>query len=141
MGFIKSLTTTIHLIMIRVIYFLISLFVFSFQVEAQIQSKTSNNLSKKPQIDILKLVQDKAAKNISYIITAQHTSRTSGVHHMYLRQAINGIEIIGSESSINSAQDRTILKKNNKKKKQIILHSVQKLVDIRMSVKKTDIYF
>ena len=55
--------------MIKGIYFLISLFVFSFQLEAQIQSKTSNNLPKKPQIDILKLVQDKAAQNISYIIT------------------------------------------------------------------------
>lgn len=36
-----------------------------------------------------------------YIITAQHTSRVSNITHTYLRQAINGIEVMGTESSIH----------------------------------------
>ena len=99
--------------MTKLKYLLICLFVFTAQVNAQFQSQSNNNLSKKQPIDIQKLVQDKAAQNVSYIITAQHMSRTSGVHHMYLRQAVNGIEIIGTESSIHKTQNGTTLKKHN----------------------------
>jgi len=49
-----------------------------------------------------------------YVVTAQHTSRTSGIHHMYLRQAINGIEVFGTESSIHKdAQGNTVKVQNN----------------------------
>ena len=80
---------------------------------AQIQSQPNNNSLNQQGVNLIKLVQDKDAQNVSYIITAQHTSRTSGIHHMYLRQAVNGIEIIGTESSIHKTQDGTIVKKHN----------------------------
>jgi len=37
----------------------------------------------------------------TYVITSQHISKTSGVHHIYLRQAINGLEVAGTESSVH----------------------------------------
>ncbi|MBV1923612.1 MAG: hypothetical protein KUG68_06275, partial [Flavobacteriaceae bacterium] len=37
----------------------------------------------------------------NYIITAQHTSRTSGIQHIYFSQAINGLIVNGTESSIH----------------------------------------
>ena len=80
---------------------------------AQIQSQPNNNSLNQQGVNLIKLVQDKDAQNVSYIITAQHKSRTSGIHHMYLRQAVNGIEIIGTESSIHNTQDGTIVKKHN----------------------------
>ena len=36
-----------------------------------------------------------------YVITSQYTGRNSGIQHMYLRQAINGLEVYGTESSIH----------------------------------------
>lgn len=40
-------------------------------------------------------------KSSDYVITAEHTSRISGIHHLYLRQAINGLEVYGTESSVH----------------------------------------
>ncbi len=40
-------------------------------------------------------------KSLDYVITSEHISRTSGIHHIYLRQAINGIEVYGTDSSIH----------------------------------------
>jgi len=40
-----------------------------------------------------------------YVITSEHTSSLSGVQHIYYRQAINGIEVLGTEASIHIAQD------------------------------------
>lgn len=36
-----------------------------------------------------------------FVITSEHTSSLSGVHHIYYRQALNGIEISGTEASIH----------------------------------------
>lgn len=47
-------------------------------------------------------------------ITSEHTSRLSRVHHMYVRQAIAGIEVYGTESSIHFLEDgSTLLMHNN----------------------------
>ena len=91
---------------------LLSIFTFG-EVTAQIQAQKSNNPSNALKVDINKLVQSNKAQDVSYVITAQHTSRTSGIHHMYLRQAVNGIEIIGTESSIHRTSDGNILKIHN----------------------------
>lgn len=43
-------------------------------------------------------------------ITSEHTSNTSGLHHMYFRQVINGLEINGTESSIHVFNDGNVFK-------------------------------
>lgn len=42
--------------------------------------------------------------NGSYVITSENVSRISGVRNIYLRQAINGLEVNGTESSIHFAR-------------------------------------
>lgn len=44
----------------------------------------------------------------SWIITDQHTSRQSGISHVYLRQQLNGIAIHGADLSIHQAPDGTL---------------------------------
>ncbi|MCW5521211.1 M36 family metallopeptidase, partial [Aureitalea sp. L0-47] len=48
-----------------------------------------------------------------YIITSEHVSRVSGIHHIYLRQAINGIEVYGTESSVHIDRSGSKIKENN----------------------------
>lgn len=48
----------------------------------------------------------------NYKITSQHTSRTSGVTHLYFRQTYNGVEVIGTESSLH-IKNGNIIKANN----------------------------
>ncbi|MFT5862934.1 MAG: hypothetical protein ACI828_001587 [Flavobacteriales bacterium] len=38
-------------------------------------------------------------------IISEHVSRTSGVHHIYYRQQIDGIQIYGAEASVHQAQN------------------------------------
>src|SRR5690606_16474974 len=38
---------------------------------------------------------------------------TSGIHHIYYRQAINGIEVYGAEASIHIMPNGEVLNKNN----------------------------
>lgn len=44
----------------------------------------------------------------NYIITAQHTSKTSGIEHVYFNQAINGLLVNGTESSIHLLNSKKI---------------------------------
>ena len=37
----------------------------------------------------------------NYVITSQHTSSASGIHHVYFNQTMNGLLINGTESSIH----------------------------------------
>lgn len=48
------------------------------------------------------------------IITAENISRTSGVRNIYLRQAINGLEIYGTESSIHYDKTGKLLVEHNR---------------------------
>ncbi len=43
----------------------------------------------------------KASNNNQYVITSEYTDSKSGIKHTYLRQAIDGIEVYGTESSIH----------------------------------------
>jgi len=77
--------------------FLFCTIVFCGQLNAQ---------SKNAQIDteFQRLVEKGAIaadQASNYIITAQHTSSTSGVQHIYFSQAINGLRVNGTESSIH----------------------------------------
>lgn len=52
------------------------------------------------------------AQDTQWTITNEHISRTSGVHHVYYRQVLNGIEIYGTESSVHILPNGTVLKSN-----------------------------
>ncbi|WP_435579779.1 M36 family metallopeptidase [Gilvibacter sp.] len=53
-------------------------------------------------------------EDAAYIITAEHTSEVSGTHHVYFVQAINGIPVKGTESSIHINADGKLSNFNNK---------------------------
>ena len=79
----------------------------------QLSAQKSDN--KKQQatssISLEKLLQQKSN---AITITHQHTSSVSGIKHVYLRQAINGIGVYGTESSIHTdASGKTIVTHNN----------------------------
>ena len=66
-------------------------------------------------ISIKELLQQKSN---TITITHQHTSSVSGINHIYLRQAINGIGVYGTESSIHTdASGKAIVTHNNLKNK------------------------
>ena len=44
-----------------------------------------------------------------YVITSEHVSSLSDMHHIYYRQAINNIEVQGTESSLHLASDGTFV--------------------------------
>ncbi|WP_151674701.1 M36 family metallopeptidase [Patiriisocius marinus] len=41
-------------------------------------------------------------QNNSFVLTKENTSSTSGIRHVYLRQAINGIEVVNPDNAIVS---------------------------------------
>ncbi|PIZ08056.1 MAG: hypothetical protein COY56_05830 [Flavobacteriaceae bacterium CG_4_10_14_0_8_um_filter_34_31] len=49
----------------------------------------------------------------NWVITSDHVSSTSGVHHIYYRQTYNGIEVYGAEASMHIASNGSIISKNN----------------------------
>jgi len=51
------------------------------------------------QVYLEQLLQQKSSDE--FVVTAEHTSKLSGVTHTYVRQAINGIEVCGTESSLH----------------------------------------
>ncbi|WP_443632291.1 M36 family metallopeptidase [Candidatus Marifrigoribacter sp. Uisw_064] len=84
--------------------FLLCAIVFSGQLNAQ---------SKNAQIDAeLQRLVEKGALTAdqasNYIINAQHTSKTSGIEHIYFNQVINGLIVNGTESSIHLFNDKKI---------------------------------
>ncbi len=59
----------------------------------------------------------------TYVITSEHISKRSGVRHVYLRQVINGIEVLGTESSIHYDRSGEVIKMNNS-----FIHNIQSTV-------------
>ncbi|MEZ4859392.1 MAG: M36 family metallopeptidase [Flavobacteriaceae bacterium] len=60
------------------------------------------------------LENDKISQpDMQWVITSQHTSRTSGILHVYYSQILNGIEIYGTQSSIHSLPNGQVFKANN----------------------------
>ncbi|MDC8003570.1 M36 family metallopeptidase [Aureisphaera galaxeae] len=64
------------------------------------------------QVNELLLQNKITPEDSEWVIKDQHTSRTSGVHHVYFRQVINGIEVVGSESSVHLLSNGDVLKAN-----------------------------
>ncbi len=66
------------------------------------------------QIDQLLESNKLSTQDSQWVITDQHTSRTTGVQHVYYRQLLNGIEIYGSQSSVHLMPNGELLKANNR---------------------------
>ena len=47
-------------------------------------------------------------------LTNDHISRTSGIHHAYYRQVVNGIHVMGTQSGVHLLQDGTVISANNR---------------------------
>ncbi|MBT8270727.1 MAG: M36 family metallopeptidase, partial [Bacteroidia bacterium] len=89
--------------------FLTLLFLFTLTTTAQKEkSNSADNNSSTESLDQL----IKQNPN-DYIITSEHVSSTSGIKHTYIRQAINGIEIVGTESSLHIDKRGKILSQHN----------------------------
>ncbi|WP_339611023.1 M36 family metallopeptidase, partial [uncultured Planktosalinus sp.] len=81
-----------------------------FQLETMIQSKSSD-----------------------YVITAEHVSSLTGTRHVYIRQAIEGIEIAGTESSVHVGKNGKIIQTHNN-----FVRNVQQTVNNRTASLSAD---
>ena len=45
--------------------------------------------------------------DITFQVTSHHVSAVSGIHHIYYRQTVNGIPILGTESDLHVKDDKT----------------------------------
>ena len=94
---------------------IIQVLVVLFCVQLSAQKSDNKKQQATSSISIEKLLQQKSN---AITITHQHTSSVSGIKHIYLRQAINGIGVYGTESSIHTdASGKTIVTHNNFKNK------------------------
>ncbi len=71
-------------------------------------------------VSLKKYIQNKPG---SFVITSQHTSKQSGITHTYLRQALNGIEVFGTESSMHTDASGKVVVEHNK-----FIDNIQSLV-------------
>lgn len=62
-----------------------------------------------------------SSEDVSYELTDFHSSTKNGIQHIYLRQKLNGLEIVGTESSIHISSSGKVANVNNK-----FLNSIQK---------------
>ncbi len=95
----------------------------------------SNTINKNPNSVrefLTTLVQENklTPQDTEYVITSEHVSSISGVHHVYYRQAINGLEVQGTESSMHITRDGTLAKTH-----------VNLISDINAQVKSSGVSF
>jgi len=85
-------------------------------VSTKTNSVLTNNVksSKSPNVERIKsseYLQNvlKQGNTSNYKITSEHVSSKSGIRHVYIRQAINGIEVMGTESSLHFDRSGTAI--------------------------------
>lgn len=54
-----------------------------------------------------------AQKSNAYVVTNENVSKKSDIRHVYLRQAINGLEVYGTESSVHFDKTGKVLTEHN----------------------------
>ncbi|PWI30474.1 subtilisin [Flavobacteriaceae bacterium LYZ1037] len=76
------------------------------------QQKTNQKISTtKSSVSLEKLIKQ---KNSTYVVTNDYVSDKTGIRHVYLRQAIDGMEVQGTESNIHlDASGSVIMSHNN----------------------------
>ena len=78
---------------------------------AQKKEDTIEKAESKSSVSLENLIKQRSS---NYVITKEHVSSVSGIHHIYLRQAINGLEVFGTESSVHiDKSGKTIATHNN----------------------------
>ena len=77
---------------------------FSSQLNAQDVTQDINH-------QLAQLVENNklTAQDLQWEITSEHVSRTSGIHHVYFNQVINGLRIYGTESGIHIAPNGRVI--------------------------------
>ena len=90
--------------------------VLSLQISAQQKNpekeKEGQRMAAEPStISLEKLIEQPST---TYVITKEHISSISGVRHVYLRQAINNMEVYGTESSVHIDKTGKVLMEHNK---------------------------
>ena len=90
---------------------IIVLSLVSLKLVAQ-ESKEKKNYTGSPSnISLEQLIK---SNSNDYVILSEHVSSLSGIHHIYLRQAINGLEVYGTESSVHKDQYGNVILSHNK---------------------------
>lgn len=79
-------------------------------------SGVSQNITQRINQQLEQLLENNAIteQDMQWVITAQHTSSVSGILHVYYSQALNGIEINGTQSSIHLFPNGEVIKSNNR---------------------------
>ncbi len=83
----------------------------SAQHNTQEEQRAARSASKPSPISLAELIKQ---KNNLHVVISENVSRTSGVHNIYLRQAINGLEVYGTESSIHFDRTGKVLIEHNR---------------------------
>jgi Zn-dependent metalloprotease len=91
--------------------FLIAFTFFSVSIFAQRTAKNQSNTPAPSKVSLVNLITE---TNSSFVISSDHISSISGVHHYYLRQAINGMEVQGTESSVHIAANGQTVAEHNR---------------------------
>ena len=73
-----------------------------------------SQLNKTNRTAIPKILQriNEGKDQTKFITTSQHVSSISGIKHKYIRQAVNGLEVIGTESSLHNDINGRLIKVN-----------------------------
>ena len=78
---------------------------------AQERDDKNSNQEQTSKTSLLELIR---TKSDNYVITQEHVSRVSNVRNVYLRQAIQGVGIVGTESSIHISPSGEIISEHNR---------------------------
>lgn len=91
-----------------------ALSLLTIQVSGQEKTREKEPPSQTTELSTLSLAELVKQQSNAYVITKQHVSSISGIHHIYLRQAINGLEVYGTESSVHIDRNGELLVEHNK---------------------------
>lgn len=80
---------------------------FTFSTQAQDLTQTINQ-------ELSQFVENNklSGSDMDWVITNENVSRTSGVHHVYFLQRVNGLDVYGTESSVHILPNGTVLASN-----------------------------
>lgn len=91
---------------------LLGLFLLGTVLFAQVANRPDDALVKQSLLDS-SAESGLSNEDVSYVLTDFHSSKKSGVQHIYLRQTFQGLEIVGTESSIHLSAQGEVSSVNN----------------------------
>ncbi len=90
-------------------FFLAIMLVFSGTMIAQNFSGVINN-----ELHQFLEENELLPQDLQWQLTSETQSKASGIHHLYFRQLLNGIEIYGTDSGIHTLSNGEVISKNNR---------------------------